>query len=44
MANTIDELVRELYTNFRGLLNTNSIVRNSQPNDAIDSGKDVIVF
>ena len=34
MADTIDELVQELYMNFRGLPNTNSIVRNNQPNDA----------
>lgn len=34
MANSVDELVQELYNQFRGLPNTNSIVRNSQPNDA----------
>ena len=34
MAENIDELVQELYDKFRGLPNTNSIVRNSQPNDA----------
>lgn len=34
MAESIDELVQELYDKFRGLPNTNSIVRNSQPNDA----------
>lgn len=34
MVNSVDELVQELYNKFRGLPNTNSIVRNSQPNDA----------
>lgn len=34
MAENVDELVQELYDKFRGLPNTNSIVRNSQPNDA----------
>ena len=34
MAENIDDLVQELYDKFRGLPNTNSIVRNSQPNDA----------
>ena len=34
MVETMDELVKELYEQFRGLPNTNSIVRNSQPNDA----------
>lgn len=34
MAQNIDELVQNLYNQFRGLPNTNSIVRNSQPNDA----------
>lgn len=34
MVNSVDELVQELYNQFRGLPNTNSIVRNSQPNDA----------
>lgn len=30
MAESIDELVQELYDKFRGLPNTNSIVRNSR--------------
>ncbi|MBD5511345.1 MAG: AIPR family protein [Lachnospiraceae bacterium] len=34
MAQNIDELVQEFYNQFRGLPNTKSIVRNSQPNDA----------
>ena len=34
MAENVDELVQELYDKFRGLPNTNSIVRNSQTNDA----------
>lgn len=34
MANNVDELVQELYKEFRGLPNTNAIVRNNTPNDA----------
>lgn len=34
MTQNVDELVNQLYQSFRGLPNTNSIVRNSQPNDA----------
>ena len=34
MANNVDELVQELYKEFRGLPNTNAIVRNNIPNDA----------
>ena len=34
MAESIHELLQEIYDKFRGLPNTNSIVRNSQPNDA----------
>ena len=35
MANNVDELVQELYKEFRGLPNTNAIVRNVSVNSSL---------